>query len=131
MCDSGVKAAYFFAYVLKNAGKYAIIALIRNEGDLIMNELIQQFIIDEVTDLTYKDLWNFVKSNSICRGTYEGRNHIVMKISSNQFIIYRVCIGMENTKYQVAVLIAKNYLLKKINSRAYQLQLEDIQNILD
>ena len=71
-----------------------------------MNELIQQFITDEVTALTYSDLWNFVNSNSICR-------------------------GMENTKYQEAVLVAKTYLLKKINSMAYQLHLEDIQNILD
>ena len=52
-------------------------------------------------------------------------------ISSNQFIIYRICLGMENTKYQEAVLVAKTYLLKKINSMAYQLHLEDIQNILD
>ena len=87
-----------------------------------MNELIQQFITDEVTALTYSDLWNFVNSNSICRGTFEG---------SNQFIIYRICLGMENTKYQEAVLVAKTYLLKKINSMAYQLHLEDIQNILD
>ena len=55
----------------------------------------------------------------------------IMKISSNQFIIYRICLGMENTKYQEAVLVAKTYLLKKINSMAYQLHLEDIQNILD
>ena len=52
-----------------------------------MNELIQQFITDEVTALTYSDLWNFVNSNSICRGTFEGNNHMIMKISSNQFII--------------------------------------------
>ena len=94
-----------------------------------MNELIQQFITDEVTALTYSDLWNFVNSNSICRGTFEGNNHMI--ISSNQFIIYRICLGMENTKYQEAVLVAKTYLLKKINSMAYQLHLEDIQNILD
>ena len=93
-----------------------------------MNELIQQFITDEVTALTYSDLWNFVNSNSICRGTFEGNNHMIMKISSNQFIIYRICLGMENTKYQE---VAKTYLLKKINSMAYQLHLEDIQNILD
>lgn len=77
-----------------------------------MNELIQQFITDEVTALTYSDLWNFINSNSICRGTFEGNNHIIMKISSNQFIIYRICLGMENTKYQEAVLVAKTYLLK-------------------
>ena len=94
-----------------------------------MNELIQQFITDEVTALTYLTLEPV--PNSICRGTFEGNNHMIMKISSNQFIIYRICLGMENTKYQEAVLVAKNYLLKKINSMAYQLHLEDIQNILD
>ena len=54
-----------------------------------------------------------------------------MKISSGQFIIYRVNIGVENTKYQPAVMVARNYLLKKINSRAYELKLPDIQNVFD
>jgi hypothetical protein len=38
---------------------------------------------------------------------------------------------MENTKYQPAVMVARNYLLKKINSRAYELKLPDIQNVFD
>lgn len=96
-----------------------------------MEELIRQFLIDEVTNLTYSDLWSFVKSNSILRGTFEGQSHIVMKISSGQFVIYRINIGVENTKYQPAVVVARNYLLKKINSRAYELKLPDIQNIFD
>lgn len=96
-----------------------------------MEELIRRFLEDEVTELTYNDLWHFVKSNAIMRGTFEGQCHIVMKISSGQFIIYRVNIGMENTKYQPAVMVARNYLLKKINSRAYELKLPDIQNVFD
>ena len=96
-----------------------------------MEELIRQFLLDEVTELTYNELWHFVKSNSVLRGTFEGQAHIVMKISSGQFIIYRVNIGVENTKYQPAVVIARNYLLKKINSRAYELNLPDIQNVFD
>ena len=96
-----------------------------------MEELIAQFLEDEVTSITYSELWSFVKSNSILRGTFEGQHHIVMKISSGQFIIYKINIGMENTKYQPAVVVAKNYLLKKINSRAYDLKLPDIQNIFD
>lgn len=96
-----------------------------------MEELIKQFMMDEVTSITYNDLWHFVKSNAILSGTFEGQNHIVMKISSGQFIIYKVNFGMENTKYQPAVVVAKNYLLKKINSRAYELKLPDIQNIFD
>ncbi len=78
-----------------------------------MNELIQQFITDEVTALTYSDLWNFVNSTPFAVVLSRGNNHIIMKISSNQFIIYRICLGMENTKYQEAVLVAKTYLLKR------------------
>ncbi|MDO4944152.1 MAG: hypothetical protein Q4E74_03010 [Ruminococcus sp.] len=96
-----------------------------------MEEFLRSFLEDEVNRLTYADLWNFVKSNSICRGTFEGQSHIIMKISSNQLIIYKLNIGMENTKCRPALMVAKNYLLKKINSRAYELQLPDIQNILD
>ena len=88
-----------------------------------MEELIAQFLEEEVTSITYSELWSFVKSNSILRGPFEGQHHIVMKISSGQFIIYKINIGMENTKYQPAVVVAKNYLLKKINSRAYDLKL--------
>lgn len=96
-----------------------------------MEEFLKNFVLEEVNGVTYEDLWNFVRSNSICRGTYEGQSHIVMKISSTQFIIYQLNIGMENTKCQPALVVAKNYLLKKINSRAYELKLPDIQNILD
>jgi hypothetical protein len=96
-----------------------------------MEEFLKDFVQEEVNGVTYRELWNFVKSNSICRGTYEGQGYIVMKISSSQLIIYKLNIGMENTKYQPALVVAKNYLLKKINSRAYALDLPDIQNILD
>ena len=95
-----------------------------------MNELLSEFVNDEVNEITYEELWNFINSNSICRGTFECSTHVVMKISSTQFIIYRICVGAENTKCQDAVLVAKNFLLKKINSRAYQLDLSSIQNIL-
>lgn len=96
-----------------------------------MEEFLRNFLEDEVNGVTYGELWNFVRSDSICRGTYEGQTHVIMKISSNQFIIYRLSIGVENTKCQPALMTAKNYLLKKINSRAYELQLPEIQNILD
>lgn len=96
-----------------------------------MEEFIEQFLDTEINKYTYAELWNFIKSSSICRGTYEGQSHMIMKISSNQFIIYRINLGMENTKYQPAIMIAKHYFLKKINSRAYELNLQDIQNIMD
>lgn len=96
-----------------------------------MEEFIEYFLECEVNKFAYAELWSFIKSSSICRGTYEGQNHMIMKISSNQFIIYRVNLGMENTKYQPALMIAKHYLLKKINGRAYELQLQDIKNIAD
>jgi len=96
-----------------------------------MEEFLRNFLEDEVNGVTYGELWSFVRSDSICRGTYEGQTHVIMKISSNQFIIYRLSIGVENTKCQPALMTAKNYLLKKINSMAYELQLPEIQNILD
>lgn len=96
-----------------------------------MNEFLQDFVESEVNSVTYGDLWNFVNSESICRGTFEGINFVIMKISAGQFIIYKVCVGMENTKCQPAIMVAKKYFLMKINSRAYELQLNDIQKILD
>ena len=63
-----------------------------------MEEFIRQFILDEVSDVTYEDLWNFVRSNSVVRGSFEGQGHMIMKISSVQFVIYRLSIGEENTK---------------------------------
>ncbi len=96
-----------------------------------MEEFLREFIEAEVSHGTYEELWGFVSSNSVIRGTFEGQSHMVMKISSSQFIIYRLSLGRENTKYQPALMVAKRYLLKKINSRAYELKLPDIQNILD
>lgn len=96
-----------------------------------MNEILQNFLDEEITGAVYNDLWNFVTSDSIVRGTFECSNHVVMKISATQFIIYRLCIGMENTKCQDAALVARTYFLKKINSKAYERRLPDIQNIFD
>lgn len=96
-----------------------------------MNDVLQAFLDEEVTEAVYNELWNFISSDSIVCGTFECSNHAVMKISSAQFIIYRICIGMENTKCQPAVLVARTYLLKKINSKAYERRLPDIQNIFD
>ena len=95
-----------------------------------MNDVLQTFLDEEVTEAVYNELWNFISSDSVVCGTFECSNHAVMKISSAQFIIYRICIGMENTKCQPAVLVARTYLLK-INSKAYERRLPDIQNIFD
>ena len=54
-----------------------------------------------------------------------------MKLGEDQFIIYRHVLGMQNVKCRDAVLVAKTFLLKKINSRAYELRLPDIQNVFD
>jgi len=96
-----------------------------------VNDVLQTFLDEEVTEAVYNELWNFISSDSVVCGTFECSNHAVMKISSAQFIIYRICIGMENTKCQPAVLVARTYLLKKINSKAYERRLPDIQNIFD
>lgn len=96
-----------------------------------MNVLLEKFIENEVNENTYSDLWSFINSGSLVRGTFECQGFVVMKISSKQFIIYPLVIGGENTKYQDAVMVAKNYFLKKINSKAYKMKFPDIQNILD
>ncbi len=96
-----------------------------------MNDLLNNFLETEITQAVYGDLWKFVSSDSIIRGTFECSNHVVMKISSTQLVIYKICVGLENTKCQDAVVVAKTFLLKKINSKAYERRLPDIQNIFD
>lgn len=34
-----------------------------------MNEVLQKFLEEEITGAIYEDLWNFVKSSSVIRGT--------------------------------------------------------------
>ncbi len=96
-----------------------------------MNDVLLKFLDEEITSAVYGDLWRFITSDSIVRGTFECSNHIVMKISPCQFIIYPICVGMENTKCRDAVLVARTYFLKKINSKAYERRLPDIQNIFE
>lgn len=96
-----------------------------------MNEVLQVFLDEEITGAIYEDLWNFVKSGSLIRGTFECSNHVVMKLSSSTFIIYRQYMFSDNLKYCDAVVVGKNYFLKKINSKAYEKRLPNIQNILD
>ncbi|MBR3666920.1 MAG: hypothetical protein IKN66_07180 [Ruminococcus sp.] len=96
-----------------------------------MNELLQEFLIEEISAAVYSELWRFISSDNIIRGTFECSNFIVMKLGGDQFVIYRHMLGMQNVKCRDAVLVAKTYLLKKINSRAYELRLPDIQNVFD
>lgn len=94
-------------------------------------ELLQEFVIEEVNGAIYNELWNFISSDNIVRGTFECSHFIVVKLGGDQFIIYRHVIGMQNVKCRDAVLVAKTFLLRKINSRAYELRLPDIQNVFD
>ncbi|MGN0602257.1 MAG: hypothetical protein ACI4I7_06070 [Oscillospiraceae bacterium] len=96
-----------------------------------MNEILQGFLEEEIVGAVYEDLWNFINSDSIVRGTFECSRHAVMKLSASTFIIYRQFIVNDNLKCQDAVLVGKNYFLKKINSMAYKRRLPNIQNILD
>lgn len=96
-----------------------------------MNEVLQSFLEEEVTGAVYEELWSFVNSASIIRGTFECSRHSVMKVSSSTFIVYPQFIFSENLKCHDAVVVGKNYLLKKINSMAYKRKLPNIQNILD
>ena len=103
----------------------------KNMGVFMMNEVLRDFLIEEINGSIYNDLWNFIASDNITRGTFDCSHYIVMKLGGDQFVIYRHVIGMQNVKYRDAVLVAKTYLLKKINSRAYELCLPDIQNVFD
>lgn len=96
-----------------------------------MNEVLQKFLEEEVTGAIYEELWTFVKSSSVIRGTFECSNHMVMKLSSSTFIIYPQFMFGDNIKCHDAVVVGKNYFLKKINSIAYAKRLPNIQNILD
>ena len=96
-----------------------------------MNPVLEEFLEQEVTEATYEDLFNFVSSRHVCRGTFECLNHVLMKVSSSQLIIFKNFVGMENTKAQDAVLVAKEYLLMKINSKAYKMKFDKIKSVLD
>ena len=96
-----------------------------------MNSVLEEFLEQEVTDATYEDLFNFVSSRHVCRGTFECLNHVLMKVSSSQLIIFKSFVGAENTKAQDAVLVAKEYLLMKINSKAYKMNFDRIKSVLD
>lgn len=96
-----------------------------------MSEILQSFLDFEVTQDQYEDLWNFINSRSLIRGTFEGYNHIIMKTANDTYIIYKVLITPISTmKYQEAVVVGKDYLLKKINSAAYTKKLQNIKIIL-
>jgi hypothetical protein len=97
----------------------------------LMNPVLEEFLEQEVTEATYEDLFNFVSSRHVCRGTFECLNHVLMKVSSSQLIIFKNFVGMENTKAQDAVLVAKEYLLMKINSKAYKMNFDRIKSVLD
>lgn len=97
----------------------------------LMNPVLEEFLEQEVTEATYEDLFNFVSSRHVCRGTFECLNHVLMKVSSSQLIIFKSFVGMENTKAQDAVLVAKEYLLMKINSKAYKMNFDRIKSVLD
>ncbi len=56
---------------------------------------------------------------------------MVMKLSSSTFIIYPQFMFSDNLKYHDAVIVGKNFFLKKINSMAYEKRLQNIQNIFD
>jgi hypothetical protein len=117
---------------LKRTQSCGIIIIKDKKGGLLaVNAVLEEFLEQEVTDATYEDLFNFVSSRHVCRGTFECLNHVLMKVSSSQLIIYKNFVGVENTKAQDAVLVAREYLLLKINSRAYKMNFSMIKNVLD
>ncbi len=97
-----------------------------------MNEVIRDFLEAEVTQSQYEELWNFITSRSVTRGTYEGNSYIILKTASNTFIIYKeIIVPLSTIKYQNAVVTDRDYLLKKINSVAYAKRFENVRIICD
>lgn len=95
-----------------------------------MSNILNVFFDEEVTSDQYGELFDFVASDRVTRGTFIGKYHTVLKAGSGTFIIYREIITPERTlKYQDAVVIGKIYLLKKLNSYAYARKIGDIRNI--
>ena len=95
-----------------------------------MNEILNVFLEEEVTTEQYGELFDFIASNRVTRGTFIGNRHTLLKSAGDTFIIYREIITPEKTlKYENAVVVGKNYLLKKINSIAYTRKISDIRNI--
>lgn len=96
-----------------------------------MNEILNTFLDEEVTPEQYHELFDFVASVKITRGTFIGNFHTVLKTAGDTFIIYREIITPEKTlKYETAVVVGQEYLMKKINSIAYQRKFSDIRNII-
>lgn len=97
-----------------------------------MNEILNTFLEEEVTMEQYHELFDFVASAKITRGTFIGNFHTVLKTAGDTFIIYREIITPEkNLKYETAVVVGQNYLMKKINSVAYQRRFPEIRNITE
>lgn len=97
-----------------------------------MSEILSTFLDEEVTAEQYGELFDFVASERVTRGTFIGNYHTVLKAGADTFIIYREIITPEKTlKYQNAFVIGKEYLMKKINSAAYTRKLKDIRMIAD
>ena len=97
-----------------------------------MNEILNTFLEDEVTQEHYCELFDFVASNRATRGTYIGNSHTLLKSAGDTFIIYKEIITPEKTlKYENAVVVGKNYLLMKINSIAYSRKISNIRTISD
>lgn len=97
-----------------------------------MSDILEKFIEEEVTSEQYGEMFDFISSRKVTRGTFIGNYHTVLKAGTDTFIIYREILTPERTlKYQNAVVIGREYLLKKINSAAYSLRFKDIRTISD
>lgn len=102
------------------------------KGDVVVNEILMTFLEEEVTSEQYHELFDFVMSAKITRGTFVGSTHTLLKTSDDTFIIFREILTPEKTlKYENAVVVGKCYLIKKINSTAYSKKIQNIRNITD
>lgn len=97
-----------------------------------MSDILITFLDEEVTAEQYGELFDFIASSRITRGTFIGNFHTILKAGADTIIIYREIITPgRSMKYKDAFVIGKEYLLKKINSIAYARRFKDIKYIPD
>lgn len=97
-----------------------------------MSDILITFLDEEVTTEQYAELFDFIASSRITRGTFIGNYHTILKAGYDTIIIYREIITPgRSLKYKDAFVIGKEYLLKKLNSIAYARKFREIKNIPD
>ncbi len=95
-----------------------------------MTDILDSFLEYEVTAEQYDLLWLFITVEAITNGTLDLSRHRIVKTGPETFILYQELITPEHTlKFENALVLGRDYLLKKINGAAYTKHLPKIHTI--